>query len=308
MLNYCHSALAFGLALALAFCGALAFGRRPGVSPSTRLGYQLALPVDARHFGLLVIGCDHLLFIGTEPLDEVLPEVLDVVHRRDPPMALERDQGRCDLRLVAEQLGKVLQVEESASEANADVWVRDVGDKIRRLKGFPSESVEVHGSGGVIFRSLSHRHLACTQVECSLSCATLGSRDHGGGEAFPDPDTGYRLTVLHHIGRKDGERSSMVWKPFSFALTKWFFARSKVAASGLFGSLPVTSFVGRISRAVSSVNFRLVVRHTSRSRFFRETADLRTRNWLCSSVEDCSQSRHADQRIRRCCIVHSRRS
>ena len=88
-------------------------------------------------------------------------------------MALERDQGRCDLRLVVEQLGKVLQVEESASEANADVWVRDVGDKIRRLKGFPSESVEVHGSGGVIFRSLTHRHLACTQVECSLSCATL---------------------------------------------------------------------------------------------------------------------------------------
>ena len=103
-------------------------------------------------------------------------------------MALERDQGRCDLRLVVEQLGKVLQIEEGASKANADVWVRDVGDKIRRLTGFPSESVEVHGSGGVTFRSLTHRHLACTKVQCSLSCATLCSRDHGGGGAFPDAD------------------------------------------------------------------------------------------------------------------------
>ena len=186
-------------------------------------------------------------------------------------MALERDQGRCDLRLVVEQLGKVLQVEESASEANADVWVRDVGNKIRRLKGFPSESVELHGSGGVIFRGLPHRHLACTQVECSLSCATLGSRDHGGGEAFPDPNIGYRLAVLHHIGRKDG----ILVIAFLDGLEAFLLCPDQVvlcvAASGLFGSLPVTSFVGRISRAVGSVNFRLVVRHTSRSRFFRET-------------------------------------
>ena len=147
-------------------------------------------------------------------------------------MALERDQGRGDLRLVVEQLGKVLQVEECASEANADVWVGDVGDKIRRLKGFPSDSVEEHGSGGVIFRSLSHRHLACTQVECSLSCATLGSRDHGAGEAFPDPDIGYRLAVLHHVGREDG-----VLVVAFLALTRWFLARSRIAASGLFGNL-----------------------------------------------------------------------
>ena len=119
-------------------------------------------------------------------------------------MSLERDQGRRDLRLVVEQLGKVLEVEEGTSEANADVWVRDVGDKIRRLKGFPSESVEEHGPGGVIFRSLAHRHLACTEVQRSLSCATLGSRDHSASEAFPDANIGDRLAVFHHVGRKDG--------------------------------------------------------------------------------------------------------
>ena len=133
MLNYCHSALAFGLAL----CRALAFGMQPRVSPGTRLGRQLALSVDARHLGLLVEGCDHLPFVGAEPFHEALPEVLDVVHRRNPPVALERDQGRGYLWLVIKQLSKVLQVEEGASETNTDVGIRDVGDEIGRPKGFP---------------------------------------------------------------------------------------------------------------------------------------------------------------------------
>ena len=138
-------------------------------------------------------------------------------------MALERDQGRRDLRLVVEQLCEVLQVEEGASKSNADVRVRDIGDKIRRLKGVPSESVEIDGPGGVIFRSLTHRHLACTKVQRSLSCATLSSRVHSASKAFPDADIGDRLAVFHHVGREDGVlvvALLMVWKPFCFALTR----------------------------------------------------------------------------------------
>ena len=97
----------------------------------------MTFPVHSRHRHLLVVGCDHLLLIGTEPLDEVLLEAVDVVHRWNSPVALERDQGGRDLRLVVEQLGKVLQVEEGASKANADVWVGDFADEIRRPKGFP---------------------------------------------------------------------------------------------------------------------------------------------------------------------------
>ena len=52
-------------------------------------------------------------------------------------MALERDQRGRDLGLVVEELGKVLQVEEGASEADADAWVGHIADEIRRPKGFP---------------------------------------------------------------------------------------------------------------------------------------------------------------------------
>ena len=64
----------------------------------------------------------------------------------------------------------------------------------------------------------------------------------------------------------------MVWNPFSFARTKWFLARSRVAASGLFGSFPVTSLVGLISLAVKSANLTFVVRQMSLSKFFLQTA------------------------------------
>ena len=41
-------------------------------------------------------------------------------------MTLERDQRGRDLGLVIEELGKVLQVEEGASKADADAWVMGV--------------------------------------------------------------------------------------------------------------------------------------------------------------------------------------
>ena len=57
---------------------------------------------------------------------------------------------------------------------------------------------------GVVFGSLSHRHLARTQVEGALGCATLSSWNHRFCQTLPDSDVGHCLAILHHVGREDG--------------------------------------------------------------------------------------------------------
>ena len=73
---------------------------------------------------------------------------------------------------MVDQLSEILNAEEGAAKADADIGVRRICDEVSRSKG---KSVHEDGPRRVLFDCLIHRRLACSQIKGTLGCAALGS-------------------------------------------------------------------------------------------------------------------------------------